>query len=498
MPPGKDSLAEEASAGTARSYGAGRTHERHRASVVAAAVVLWLATVAGRRGAAVAGPLPVAVPFAVTACIASVAWVTRARSGSRAWMFVLLAVAGACGGAREWSAVPVPTGPCGGWVDVVTDPRGQGAHASVVVHTDGHRVRASAHGPDAFVLASLRAGERAWVEGDCGPVEGGWRPRELVNHVTGRMAVHRAGGLVLEGGAFARAANRVRDLVARGTARMAATDRALFLGLVMGDDSAQSRTMIDDFRGSGLSHLCSASGQNVAFLMAAAGPLLRRLTPAWRLAATLLVVAMFVFLTRAEPSVLRAAAMATVAAVNMHAGRPSNGRRVLAVAVCVLLVIDPMLAFSVGFMLSVGATAGLAWLSALIARRLGVPAVVASTLAAQAGTLPVALAVFGRVPLISVVANPLAVPVAGLVMLVGLPVAIGTAFLPDLLHVPVCALLTVPVRFVAWVASTGADVEPHGTAALVGWCVLCVAGAVRWFRCRRVAGWGHGGVGHHG
>jgi competence protein ComEC len=279
---------------------------------------------------------------------------------------------------------------------------------------------------------------------------------------------------------------------------MPGADRALFLGLVMGDDSAQPRSMIDDFRGSGLSHLCSASGQNVAFLMAAAAPLLRRLTPGWRLAATLMVVVMFVFLTRGEPSVLRASAMAAVAALNMHAGRPSNGRRVLAAAVCLLLVIDPMLAFSVGFMLSVGATAGLAWLSVPLARRLGVPAAVATTLAAQAGTLPVALAVFGRVPLVAVVANPLAVPVAGVVMLVGLPAALVVAFLPGMIAVPVCAALTVPVRFVAWVASTGADAEPHGTAALVGWCVLCFAGAVRWSWCRRVAGWGHGGVGDHG
>ena len=492
MPPGNDSLAEDASAGTAQSYGAGRTRERHRAPVVTAAVVLWLATAVGRGGTVVA------VPFAASACLACLAWVGWLRRKSFVWMIVLLVAAGAGGGAREWSVSPVPSGQCGGWVDVVTDPRGQGAHASVVVRTGGHRVRASAHGPDAFVLATLRAGERTWIEGDCGPVEGEWRSRELINHVTGRMSVQRVGGIVLEGGGLARAANRVRNLVARGTARMSGSDRALFLGLVMGDDSAQPRSMIDDFRGSGLSHLCSASGQNVAFLMAAAGPLLRRLNPTWRLAATLVVVAMFVFLTRAEPSVLRAAAMATVAAVNMHAGRPSNGRRVLAVAVCVLLIVDPMLAFSVGFMLSVGATAGLAWLSVPVARRLGVPSVIAATLAAQAGTLPVALAVFGRVPLVAVVANPLAVPVAGAVMLVGLPVAVVSAFLPGALQAPVCAVLSVPVRFVAWVASTGAAAEPHGTAALVGWCVLCVAGAVRWSWCRRVAGWGNGGVGDHG
>jgi competence protein ComEC len=40
-------------------------------------------------------------------------------------------------------------------------------------------------------------------------------------------------------------------------------DAALFRGLVVGDDRAQSDAMIERFRASGLSHLTAVSGQNV-------------------------------------------------------------------------------------------------------------------------------------------------------------------------------------------------------------------------------------------
>ena len=487
MPPGNDSLAADASTGTDESYDATGARPGHRSLVstgpaVCVAGVLWVSTVAGRHLGG-AGLPPVATVLVV--CAAWCVHVARPAGRSTAAL-VLVAFAGIAGGAREWSAAQVPTGPCGGVVRVVSDPRTRAGFATVVVDTGGHRVRASGNGGVAAAMSMLSAGETVEMDGTCTAVDASMRQRELVAHVTGRMSVESVGRLVSDGGGVWRATNRVRSLVSRGTEHLQADDRALFLGLVMGDDSGQSRSTLDDFRGSGLSHLCSASGQNVAYLMAAAGPLLRRLSPGGRLAASLGVIVMFVFLTRGEPSVLRAAAMATVAALNLHGGRASNGRVVLATAVSVLLVVDPMLAFSVGFMLSVGATAGLAWLSHPIGRRLGVPSVVAATLAAQLGTLPVALAVFGRVPFVSVVANPLAVPVAGAVMLVGLPSAAVAALLPASVGEVVCAVLAVPVRFVATVASTGAAAEPRGSGAVVAWSVLVVLCAVRWHRRRHV------------
>jgi competence protein ComEC len=397
-------------------------------------------------------------------------------------------IAGICGGAREWSRAQADIGPCVGWARVQSDPRGTDGFAALTLQIGGRRFAATAHGGAAFRAGQLRAGDIVHVEGECGPVRVERRSRDLIAHVTGEMLVRRIGGPVLDGGGMWRAANRVRTMASRGTRWMSSDDGALFSGLVLGDDSRQPRSMVLDFRESGLAHLCSASGQNVAYLLAGVSPLLRRLGRRLRLAATLGIVLWFVFLTRTEPSVLRAAAMAAVTAVHVHAGRPVNGRRVFATAVFILLVVDPMLGFSVGFMLSAGATAGLAWLSRPIGEILGLPAVVSTTLAATAGTLPVTLAVFGRASLVALIANPIAVPVAGGVMLVGLPLALVAALAPAPVGVLVCTVVSVPVSFVAVTAHVAALVEPHGIVAAIAWSGF---GMVVWHRARcrrRVAG----------
>ena len=362
-----------------------------------------------------------------------------------------MVLVGLAGGAREWSARPFPAGSCSGVIRLMDDPRNFGASSSAIVSLDGRRVRAYAWGRHASVLARMLAGETARAGGTCGPVAPERHDRELVSHVVGRMSVTEISQETTDGGPLHRGANRVRRLLVEGTRTMAHDTAALFTGLIIGDDREQPREMVSQFRASGLSHLCSVSGQNVVYVLAAFGPLTRRLRPFSRLTATLGVLVWFVVLTRGEPSVLRAAAMATVVAVNFFRGRSMNARSVLAVSVTGLLVLDPLLARSVGFMLSAGATAGLAWLSAPLEKR-GLPAVLAATVAAQVGTLPVTLLVFRRLAVLSLVANPLAVPVAGFVMLLGIPVAMVAGVAPDAVAGVLAWTMSVPTDFIALVA----------------------------------------------
>jgi competence protein ComEC len=282
-----------------------------------------------------------------------------------------------------------------------------------------------------------------------------------------------------EGSMAVRAANRMRVALRDGVALMPYNLQALFAGLVIGDDRDQPREMVNQFRASGLSHLCAVSGQNVAYLLAALSPLLHRLRRNSRFIAVLIILAWFVLLTRGEPSVLRAAVMAGLVAVNAASGTSMNARTILASTVIVLLVLDPMLAWSVGFALSVGATAGLAWLSARLGNIIGRHGMLASTLAAQVGTMPVSLFVFGYVPVVSLIANPLALWVAGMVMMVGLPLALLASLLTPLVPL-VSWAMTIPVAWVAGVARICSEVSPHGLLNVGLW--LCVAGALwrRW------------------
>src|SRR5262249_28078962 len=153
------------------------------------------------------------------------------------------------------------------------------------------------------------------------------------------------------------------------TSWLRADDAALARGLIIGDDSAQPDAMTARFRDSGLSHLTAVSGQNVALALAIAGPLLRRARPIARLAATVAVIGWFVVLTRPGPSVLRAGPMAALAAIAFAVGSEREPPRLLAGAVVILLVVAPLLVRSVGFWLSVGATAGVTIIGPLLRSR---------------------------------------------------------------------------------------------------------------------------------
>src|SRR5262249_19306793 len=166
---------------------------------------------------------------------------------------------------------------------------------------------------------------------------------------------------------------RLRRTLERGAAALPAHQRGLFLGIVVGDDRAQSPDLVAAFRASGLSHITAVSGENVAFVLAAAAPLLRRLRIAPRLLVTLTLLVGFAVLPRADPSVLRATGMAVVAAYGAAVGRPTTGVRTLAVTVTVLLLCDPLLVSSLGFRLSVAGAGGIVVLAAPIRRRLPGP-----------------------------------------------------------------------------------------------------------------------------
>jgi ComEC/Rec2-related protein len=253
------------------------------------------------------------------------------------------------------------------------------------------------------------------------------------------------------GGLPARVANGMRRTLTAGALPLGALQRSLYTGLVIGDDRDQPVELADDFLGAGLTNLLAVSGQNVAFLLALVAPVLRRLRLWPRLGATVLVITMFGVTTRFEPSVLRAAAMAALAVTTGTIGSPISRVRVLALAVTGLLLVDPLLVRSVGFQLSVSAAAAIVLLAPSLATALPGPTLVreplAVTLAAQLGVAPVLLTTFGPLPVASLPANLLAVPIAGLVMVWGLTggmvAGLAGGVVAQLVHLPTRALLEV-------------------------------------------------------
>jgi len=335
-----------------------------------------------------------------------------------------------------------------------------------VFRIEGWRYEAILYGANAWRARDHMQGESVRISAKRERLAANAPRYKLVRHVAGKLSHVTLGGDWTEGSALTRATNRLRRLIARGAMALPTADAALFLGLVIGDDRAQPRVMRDSFRDAGLSHLTAVSGQNIAFVLAVFAPLLTRLRPRGRLVGTVGVLAAFTLMTRAEPSVLRAAAMAGLSAIVFAAGGRITAQRTLFASSAVLVVCDPFLLWSVGFWLSFTATMGLVTLAKPCERlllRCRFPRVLAAPLstsmAAQVGTFPVMLVSFGRVAPLGLVANLLAVPVAGAVMLAGLPSCVVAGLSGGPIAEVIMSPMLLGVRYVWWVAVIVAHVS---------------------------------------
>lgn len=438
-------------------------HHLTDAEVAAVAAVVVIAAWAGPR---------VALPVAATA------GVVRWRGGFAA-LAVGLALVASC--AAWWSvsqARPRQLGPFVGWVTVVGDPAEFGRGVRTTVEVQGQRFDVWGYGLDAQRLRRPQGGELVWMAGERLPLPSG-DERAKVRHVVGRFRMHVMGDVV-PGSGVHRAANRLRAALRRSAeVSMAPETASLFTGLVIGDDARQPRWLVDEFRSSGLSHLTAVSGQNLHFVLAAAAPLLRRLRPWWRWLASIGLIGWFALATRFEPSVLRAGVMAGLGVTAFTMGRSATALRLLALTVIALVIADPVMVRSVGFWLSVGATLGVSVVGPWLRRHLPGPpwlaAPLAVTLGAQVGVALPSLLVFGRLPVVSVVANLLAVPVAAGVMLMGLPVGAVASLLPDAVARAVMLPLDAGTRWVATVAHVAAAAEPPARWTIPVWVTLLPA-----------------------
>jgi competence protein ComEC len=461
-------------------------------------VALAAATFAGALAASGGrlGPVPLAVALAVLGLALAARRPAALCAGA--------ALLAACLAQRSLDGLgaPLATGRVAAEMTLVADPVPDGrGGVGVDVRLDGRRLRALARTSAAAALDDRLAGERVIVVGRVAP-PGPTERRLRHRHLAGRLEVDAVVGW-RAGNGVTRVANGLRRTLARGGAVLPARQASLLAGLTLGDDRAQPADLTDAFRAAGLTHLLAVSGQNVAFVLVVAGPALTRLRFGPRLVATLGVLAGFALVTRFEPSVLRATAMAAVAATGAASGRPASTVRTLALGVTGILLIDPLLATSLGFRLSVAGAAGIVVGATRLEPVLPGPRWLAAplsvTLAAQLAVSPLLVASFGAVPVASLPANVLAAPAAGPVMIWGLTGGLVAGLAGDLvaagLHLPTRALLA----WVDGVASAAArwplgDLRaPHvaGLAVAVG---AAVAGR-SWSRPRALAGLRRGAAG---
>ncbi|MFE2910392.1 ComEC/Rec2 family competence protein [Kitasatospora indigofera] len=274
-----------------------------------------------------------------------------------------------------------------------------------------------------------------------------------------------------------RIAGRLRSGLRSACDGLSADARGLLPGLVVGDISRLPDDLREDFRATDLAHLTAVSGANLAILLAVLlGPPGRAGTPERRGLAALLGLSLrktallgtaltlaFVTVCRPDPSVLRAAATGLIGLLALASGRPRHALPALSGAVLVLVLLDPDLARSYGFLLSVLATAGLLvlgprWAASLRARGWPGPLAtgVAAATAAQALCAPVTVLLAPRVSLVAVPCNLLAELAVAPATLLGFAALALEPLAPPVARL-LAGLAAVPAGWLARVARVGAS-----------------------------------------
>ncbi|MDX6352120.1 MAG: competence protein ComEC [Streptomyces sp.] len=279
-------------------------------------------------------------------------------------------------------------------------------------------------------------------------------PARPGDRVAAVLSVHGLPRVTRSATSLQRTAGRLRAGLRTATAGLPPDARALLPGLVVGDTSRIPPELHDAFEATDLTHLTAVSGSNLAIILilligppgtailAERGGLAPRLGIPLRATAVLggMLTIAFVVVCRPDPSVLRAAACGLITLLAIATGRRRTLIPALAAAVLLLLLCDPWLARSYGFLLSVLATGALLtlaplWSAALQRRRVPprLAEVLAAAASAQAVCAPVVAVLAAHVSLVAVPCNLLAelavapATVLGFAALAAAPVAMPAA-----------------------------------------------------------------------
>ncbi len=252
-------------------------------------------------------------------------------------------------------------------------------------------------------------------------------------------------------------------------------EAALARGFVLGEDGEVDAATTEDFRRAGLSHLLAVSGQNVALLALLAMPLLAALGMPLRtrLLWVLGLIAVYVPLAGAGPSIQRAGIMGGLSVLATLAGRRASRLYALAFAAVVLLALEPRVASDVGWQLSFAAVLGILLLAAplraaILARigdrgwRRGLTDGAAMTTAATLATAPLIAFHFEEASLTTLLANLLALPAVAPAMWLGML----TAAAGQVPGAPVEALNALAAPLLAYIAQVAAWCGRPSWAAL--------------------------------
>lgn len=201
---------------------------------------------------------------------------------------------------------------------------------------------------------------------------------------------------------------------------------------ICGDKALMSETYSEIFRKSGLSHILAVSGFNVVFLVSAIYFILKifKTNKKFTFCFTTAVLVVYCILCQFSPSVFRAMVMTVCLMLGMVLGKRSDNLSNLSLAGIIVLTVQPLNLFDVGFLLSFGAVFGIFLLNKpfdKICERFNlyknlyvkfVLQLVWVSLSAMLGTVPFVFTYFGEMAFLALLSNLLILPLVNLMYVI--------------------------------------------------------------------------------
>ena len=212
---------------------------------------------------------------------------------------------------------------------------------------------------------------------------------------------------------------------------------SLLSGLIVSGKVAMPKNILEEFQRAGVIHIVVLSGYNITII----AEFMRTVFRSARF--SIIGIILFVIMTGAEATVVRAALMVLTVILAKMFGRKFSPSRALLVAAFIMLLENPkILVFDPSFQLSFLATIALIYVVPIVEKylkkvpeKLGLRTTIATTIATQVTVLPLLIYSIGNVSLVSLPANILILFFIPATMLVGF-IATLIAYVSGVLALP--------------------------------------------------------------
>ncbi len=275
-------------------------------------------------------------------------------------------------------------------------------------------------------------GDKIKFEGAIKEVSGEYKNYYLTKNIVGEINFPTIKVVSADNGSFVKSQlfnlrNKIRNVFQS----ILSKEKAAFLaGITIGSREDFSKEFKEKMSLSGTTHLVALSGYNITIIILAASVFFSSIfSTATSFYFNILTVILFVIMTGAEASVVRAAIMGVIVVLSQRLERLSSPRNAIVVAALIMVLFNPrVLVFDIGFQLSFAALIGIIYLAPIFKNILKIKESgflswkenAITTFSAQILALPILLSNFGIFSLASIVAN--------ILILEFIPVTMGVGF----------------------------------------------------------------------